>query len=532
MTVRPLALMTAASALTGAEIFYAQQAGADVKVKASQIARPLNSAWVDGGLYMAADGVTDDTAGMQAAVAAATLGTLFLPKGVIVISNSIVITNQIHIIGAGSSQASNTATTTLLWRGTSAIPMLDLQGIVGAVFEDFLIQSDAAAFLAAGIRSQSISGRSSGLNSFLRIYMNGTTAYLGKGWQYAPGTGGDVNNDENFFDHCFVNNFTIAGWSFEHSQSRLHKLISCSYYGRNNAGTAGVTTTLGTSNQGGSFTYIAGTGGNVDVDFILGGANDPILISGSSFEGSGRLLTTINQGGNSWPITISGVSWAGDTLNADGKAIIYQGQGPLNIIGSYLNSGGFTAKACQFLINGFYPISGIAIGNSVGSSLAQPFVGTSFTGASPWVLIGNTINIGPATFITNSFPGSINQTYSTNASTSASTVLTAADIPIGVNEHTLNLTGAITVASNAQLPAVLDLIAAIVPSVGQTCKLRIINGGGTGSGVWTITTNTGWTLNGTMTLASAKGYRDFYITLTSLTTATLQSLGGGTITAI
>lgn len=37
MTVRPLAQMSAASVLSGAETFYAQQSGADVKVTASQI---------------------------------------------------------------------------------------------------------------------------------------------------------------------------------------------------------------------------------------------------------------------------------------------------------------------------------------------------------------------------------------------------------------------------------------------------------------------------------------------------------------
>ena len=119
--------------------------------------------------------------------------------------------------------------------------------------------------------------------------------------------------------------------------------------------------------------------------------------------------------------------------------------------------------------------------------------------------------------------------YNTDSQTSA-TVLTASDLSGGENEVTLNLTGAITTAQNAQLPTVASLLASIVSAAGF--KLRIINGDGTGSGVWTITTNTGWTLDGTMTLAASLGYRDFYVTFQSATTATLQSLGGGTITAI
>ena len=43
MTVKPLASMPAATALTGSEIFYAQQAGNDVKVTANQISQSLGS---------------------------------------------------------------------------------------------------------------------------------------------------------------------------------------------------------------------------------------------------------------------------------------------------------------------------------------------------------------------------------------------------------------------------------------------------------------------------------------------------------
>ncbi len=122
--------------------------------------------------------------------------------------------------------------------------------------------------------------------------------------------------------------------------------------------------------------------------------------------------------------------------------------------------------------------------------------------------------------------------YSTNSSTSASLALVAADIFGGAHEHALNLTGAITVASNATLPTVSALVTGIVNALsGQTYMLRIINGGGTGSGVWTILTNTGWTLNGTtmnipVLAAGVRNYRDFYVTLTSLTTATLQAIDG------
>lgn len=120
------------------------------------------------------------------------------------------------------------------------------------------------------------------------------------------------------------------------------------------------------------------------------------------------------------------------------------------------------------------------------------------------------------------------EVYNTDAQT-ATIVLTAADLSGGEIETVLGLTGAISTAQNAQLPTVAALVAAIPNgSVGQTYKLRIMNVGGTSSGVFTITTNTGWTLTGTMTIAVG-AYRDFLVTLTALNAAVLQNIGGGTV---
>lgn len=116
--------------------------------------------------------------------------------------------------------------------------------------------------------------------------------------------------------------------------------------------------------------------------------------------------------------------------------------------------------------------------------------------------------------------------YNTNTATSAVT-LTAANITGGLDEVTLNLTGTLAAGANATLPTVANLVAALpAPAAGQSYKLRIINSS-SGAFSWTVTTNTGWTLNGTMTVAD-NTWREFYLTLTSLTAATLQSVGTGT----
>jgi hypothetical protein len=125
-------------------------------------------------------------------------------------------------------------------------------------------------------------------------------------------------------------------------------------------------------------------------------------------------------------------------------------------------------------------------------------------------------------------PFETNDAYNTNTATSATT-LTAANITGGANEVTLNMTGTLGGAANATLPTVANLVAAITPGpiAGQTYKLRVINSGA-GAFAWTIVTNTGWgTLLGTMSIAQ-NTWRDFYITITSALTATLQQVGTGT----
>jgi hypothetical protein len=115
--------------------------------------------------------------------------------------------------------------------------------------------------------------------------------------------------------------------------------------------------------------------------------------------------------------------------------------------------------------------------------------------------------------------------YNTNAATSG-TLLTGANISGGTVETTLILTGTLSAAANGQLPLVSNLVSAIPNAVaGMQYKLRIINSSSADYG-WTVTTNTGWTLHGTM-LIPQDTWRDFYVTLTTLSAAVLQQVGTG-----
>ncbi len=117
-----------------------------------------------------------------------------------------------------------------------------------------------------------------------------------------------------------------------------------------------------------------------------------------------------------------------------------------------------------------------------------------------------------------------------NASVASPTVLTPANILGGSVMTVLDMTGAITAATNLQLPTVAAWIAAFPnpPAVGQTYTLRIANTAGSGAGIWTVVTNTGWgTLIGTMTIGVA-AYRDFLVEYTGGGGGLFQSIGTGT----
>ena len=129
--------------------------------------------------------------------------------------------------------------------------------------------------------------------------------------------------------------------------------------------------------------------------------------------------------------------------------------------------------------------------------------------------------------ISSNISGSV---YGTNTSTSGTT-LTAANVggnaTFGASDVILNMTGTLGAAANAQLPTVASL-AALYPNLvaNQTIRLRVINSS-SANYAWTITNNSWTSLTGTMSIAQ-NTWRDFIITFTSTSAATLQSIGTGT----
>ncbi len=112
--------------------------------------------------------------------------------------------------------------------------------------------------------------------------------------------------------------------------------------------------------------------------------------------------------------------------------------------------------------------------------------------------------------------------------------ITGANITGGSVRTTLNLTAALGAGAAADLPTVAALVTAmeaagITPQIGSTYELEVMNTS-SGNFAWTVTTATGWTLTGTMTIAQ-NTLRRFYVSFQSLTAATMQSLGEYAITA-
>jgi hypothetical protein len=117
-----------------------------------------------------------------------------------------------------------------------------------------------------------------------------------------------------------------------------------------------------------------------------------------------------------------------------------------------------------------------------------------------------------------------------NADSSAvAHVVTAANLTGGAVEVDLALTGVLTAARIATTDTAVNIIAAIPQAqryVGFTYKACIINES-SGAFAWTVAGGTGVTVTGTATIAQ-NTWREFVVTIATVTTVTLQNVGTGT----
>jgi hypothetical protein len=109
------------------------------------------------------------------------------------------------------------------------------------------------------------------------------------------------------------------------------------------------------------------------------------------------------------------------------------------------------------------------------------------------------------------------------------TAFTATQQQIFSAEQTYLLISSLSAGAAVTLPTVATMLTTMTPQqavVGSTVVLRVLNTSGQTA---TITTNTGWTLNGHVIILTAT-YVDYVMQITAVgatPTATLQSVGAG-----
>jgi hypothetical protein len=324
----------------------------------------------------------------------------------IALGGTIAMQNVSGVEIAGSSASLTPLGGTIFnWVGNATAPAFALTSVANCRLSNFRLQVYPPYTLASGIYIDR--GVNAQVDPTLNAVENVTiisdspAGLFGKGVQMALGPGGDANNDWGMFTRVHVIGYGIAGFSIEHTQSKAHRFFGCFADGRQ-VGQYGVTTALGPGARGGSFMWFGGgMSANAAADFYVGAPDDNILIQGGYSENSARFLVTAGGSADSFDITVQGFTWMDSYLASDGKMIVYTQRGTLTLIGNVLGTGANAATIFVQPSQGASPASvAVAIGNEIGTTVAQPFDGPSTV---QWTLLGNTLqpNGGASTPLAN-----------------------------------------------------------------------------------------------------------------------------------
>ncbi len=288
----------------------------------------------------ACDGASDDSAAVQKAIAKAEAETPysqsatieFCPGAKMVISSTLAIRNAEGWILHGNGVV-------VEWRGSSGVPVFDFSSVRNSTIEQFLITpyEPAKDPIGTAIRIEESAGEGvSTHNTFRNIIIEGIHEGVNIGFELAKGTAGDNNNDEMTFQDNEVRNYVTAAFQIEHSQSVSHRMYGNVCYG-NGIGKYCV------NQVDGNFAWLGGEVlGDAEADFHLQSADTfhPVDIIAANSESSARFLETGGPTGAPWPVNIEGCRFATNRLKADGRMIVYQAPGPLNITGSDFGEAG------------------------------------------------------------------------------------------------------------------------------------------------------------------------------------------------
>jgi len=299
------------------------------------------------------DGVTDDTAAIQAAIDSLAIsreiqtgltktiltGILYFPLGEYIISSTLDVVNGYGLTikggGIGGSR--------LKWTGIASdiLTLTDCKKCTVSDLEIYVDDSSTANIAILIEQDNALSDTTPTENIISNVLISGNDVLTtGVSIDY---TASSANNDFHTLYNLSVRSYISYGLYVRGNQSHNIKMVGCTLGGFNTSGTA--TASYGiylapVSNlcasiqfEGSSITH------HTTSDIYVGGsAVNGAVISNVSSENSTRFLTTGTTGVNN--VQLKNIRYASDSLHVDGRFIKYELEGVLSIDGCVFGTNG------------------------------------------------------------------------------------------------------------------------------------------------------------------------------------------------
>lgn len=324
--------------------------------------------WVNIAEYGAkGDGSTDDTAAIQAALN--TGKRVLIPAGTYRVTSTLTWNTPRGLVLEGSGNRS----AVLSWDGASGGDVLLVEACKNSTIRDLGIlgNSNPSKRPTRIVNMHSTAG--GGGCSFERVRLGGddSATMATYGVDYVTPNG--IGNDQAYFYRAEINHCTHAV-HFNSANAKNMRFEACEFsYG-----------STGVYCEHGDIRWRNGLVSVMDTAAFQFGINNGSVIEGADMEECDRFVLFTGEGvsspnGNGSPLTLTGNRFAGNYVNADGRAIVYRSNGPLAVRGNQLGEFG-VSNSVPMTISvdaGGNPATAMVEGNSFGvwgSAYATPLV--------------------------------------------------------------------------------------------------------------------------------------------------------------